>query len=62
MCTIAHTQVGVGTLCCSLRFGATLLAFFYASSKLTHYKEEMKSELDDSAKKGGQRDWKQVSG
>jgi len=53
-------MVGVGTLCCSLRFAATLLAFFFASSKLTHFKEEVKAKLDDSAKSGGQRDWKQV--
>jgi uncharacterized membrane protein len=39
---------------------ATLLAFFFSSSKLTHFKEDLKSELDDSAKSGGQRDWRQV--
>jgi uncharacterized membrane protein len=39
---------------------ATLLAFFFSSSKLTHFKEEFKSGLDDAAKSGGQRDWRQV--
>lgn len=57
---IAAVIVGAGTLGCSLRFGATLLAFFFSSSKLTKYKGEMKEALDDSSKKGGQRDWVQV--
>ena len=56
---IAAAMVGVATLGCSLRFGATLLAFYFSSSKLTQYKEELK-DLDDHAKKGGQRDWVQV--
>lgn len=59
---IAAAFVGAGTLGCSLRFGATLLAFFFSSSKLTKYKGEMKEALDDSSKKGGQRDWVQVWG
>ena len=53
-------MVGLCTLGCSLRFGATLLAFFFSSSKLTQFKEELKEGLDEEAKKGGQRDWKQV--
>jgi len=57
---LAALVVGAGTIGCSLRMGITLMAFFFASSKLTQYKEDMKIELDDSAKKGGQRDWKQV--
>ncbi|MEW5311050.1 MAG: hypothetical protein WDW38_002796 [Sanguina aurantia] len=57
---IAAAFVGAGTLGCSLRFGATLLAFFFSSSKLTKYKGELKEALDDSSKKGGQRDWVQV--
>ncbi|GFR42542.1 hypothetical protein Agub_g3449 [Astrephomene gubernaculifera] len=52
--------VGCGTLGSSLRFGATLLAFFLSSSKLTSYKEEMKEGLEESARKGGMRDWVQV--
>eukprot|EP00197_Chlamydomonas_leiostraca_P005564 CAMPEP_0202868094 /NCGR_PEP_ID=MMETSP1391-20130828/10182_1 /ASSEMBLY_ACC=CAM_ASM_000867 /TAXON_ID=1034604 /ORGANISM="Chlamydomonas leiostraca, Strain SAG 11-49" /LENGTH=519 /DNA_ID=CAMNT_0049548209 /DNA_START=350 /DNA_END=1909 /DNA_ORIENTATION=+ len=57
---IAAMVVGTGTLGCSLRFGCTLLAFFFSSSKLTQYKEEAKEGLDESSKKGGQRDWVQV--
>lgn len=57
---LAALVVGAATLGCSLRFGATLLAFFFSSSKLTQYKGELKEGLDDQAKKGGQRDWKQV--
>ena len=56
---IAAAVIGTATLGCSLRFGATLLAFYFSSSKLTQYKEELK-DLDDQAKKGGQRDWVQV--
>ena len=57
---VAALVVGAGTLGCSLRLGATLLAFFFSSSKLTQYKEEVKEGLDDAARAGGQRDWKQV--
>ena len=52
--------VGAATLGCSLRAGATLLAFYASSSKLTTLKEELK-EVDDEFKRGGQRDWVQVS-
>ncbi|GBF93213.1 hypothetical protein Rsub_05945 [Raphidocelis subcapitata] len=57
---VAAATVGLATLGCSLRLGATLLAFFFASSKLTHFKEELKSGIEEGAKRGGQRDWKQV--
>lgn len=56
----AATLVGLGTLGCSLRFGAMLVAFFISSSKLTAYKEELKEGLEEGARKGGQRDWKQA--
>ncbi|KAG2428662.1 hypothetical protein HXX76_011367 [Chlamydomonas incerta] len=52
--------VGCGTLGSSLRLGATLVAFFLSSSKLTAYKEELKEGLEENAKKGGQRSWVQV--
>lgn len=55
-------QVGVGTLGCSLRLGASLLAFFFSASQWSHWKEDAKASLDDSSRKGGQRDWKQVGG
>lgn len=57
---VAAAVVGLATLGCSLRLGATLLAFFFASSKLTRFKEELKDGIEDGAKRGGQRDWKQV--
>lgn len=57
----AAFAVGTATLGCSLRFGATLVLFFLASSKLTGYKEEVKAKLDDGHKPGGgQRNWLQV--
>ncbi len=51
--------MGGATLGASLRCGATLLAFFFASSKLTRY-AEVRKDNDESFKVGGQRDWKQV--
>lgn len=44
--------VGAATLGSSLRAGATLLAFYMSSSKLTTLKEELK-EVDEEFKKGG---------
>jgi uncharacterized membrane protein len=37
--------VGACTLGCSLRLGATLVAFFFVSSKLTAYKHELKAAM-----------------
>lgn len=51
--------VGSVTLASSLRAGATLMAFYLSSSKLTRLKEE-KKEVDEEFKKGGQRNWVQV--
>ena len=56
---IAAVLVGAATLGSSLRAGATLLAFYASSSKLTNLKEELK-EVDEDFKKGGQRNWVQV--
>ena len=56
---IAAVFVGAATLGSSLRAGATLLAFYVSSSKLTTLKEELK-DVGDEFKKGGQRDWVQV--
>jgi uncharacterized membrane protein len=57
---ISAAVVVAATLGCSLRFGVVLVAFFFSSSKLTHYKEDMKGDLVPQEKRGGQRDWKQV--
>ncbi len=56
---MAACFVGAATLTTSLRIGLALLAFYYTSSKLTAFKEEMK-DVDEHFKKGGQRDWRQV--
>ncbi len=56
---IAAVFVGAATLGSSLRAGATLLAFYVSSSKLTTLKEELK-DVDEEFKKGGQRNWVQV--
>ena len=53
--------MGAATLAASLRCGATLLAFYAASSRLTSYREQAKA-VDDDFKPGGQRDWVQVTG
>ena len=51
--------MGGATFSASFRAASVLLTFFYTSSKLTTYCEDRKLE-DESFKKGGQRDWKQV--
>lgn len=56
---VAATVVGGAILGSSLRCGAALLAFFFASSKLTRYAEEEKDN-DEEFKAGGQRNWQQV--
>ena len=50
---------GACTIGCSWRVGITLLAFFGASSRLTHFRMELK-DVDESHRAGGQRDWQQV--
>ena len=52
-------MVGTATLAASMRCGATLLAFYFASSRLTAYKEQKKA-VEENFKPGGQRDWMQV--
>lgn len=44
----------VDVLC---RFGAVILAFFFSSSQLTKYKSEVKKNVEEDFKPGGQRDW-----
>lgn len=56
---VAATVIGGATLGSSLRCGAALFAFFFASSALTRYAEEEKDN-DEAFKAGGQRNWKQV--
>lgn len=51
--------MGTANLGSSLRCGATLLGFFFASSKLTRYAEDRKDN-DEDFKPGGQRNWKQA--
>jgi len=41
-------------------FFLCLLAFFISSSKATKYKQEVKKELEEDFKEGGQRNWLQV--
>jgi hypothetical protein len=56
---VAAAAVGAATLAASLRCGATLLAFYAASSRLTAFREQAKA-VDESFKPGGQRDAVQV--
>merc|ERR1712202_48389 len=41
-------------------FFLCLLAFFISSSKATKYKQEVKAEVEEDFKEGGQRNWLQV--
>ena len=57
---IAAFVVGLLSWGCGVRFGLTLILFYYASSKLTKYKAKVKRRLEDDYREGGQRDAKQV--
>ncbi|ETV99090.1 hypothetical protein H310_08513 [Aphanomyces invadans] len=52
--------VGTVSMTCGYRFGILLLAFYFSSTKLTHYQEDRKATLDASVKAGGQRSAIQV--
>jgi uncharacterized membrane protein len=52
--------VGLGSMACSYRFGLLLLLFYYSSTKLTKYKQDVKDRLEEDFKSAGERDWKQV--
>ena len=56
---VAAAAVGGGTLASSFRCGATLLAFYFSSSRLTSWMEDRK-DTDDAFKAGGQRHWVQA--
>lgn len=45
---------------CSYRFGLQLLLFYYSSTKLTKYKQDVKDRLEEDIKTAGERNWKQV--
>lgn len=58
---MAAVVVGFLSMGASYRFGATLLFFYYSSSKLTKIGKGKKQELEESVKGGeGQRNWVQV--
>jgi uncharacterized protein (TIGR00297 family) len=57
---IAALLVGTATIGAGYRFGATLLVFFFTSSKLTKYQASFKQKFDGEFRAGGQRDWRQV--
>jgi uncharacterized membrane protein len=52
--------VGFLSFACSYRFGFILILFYYSSSKLTKFKENVKSLIEDNYAKGGQRNYLQV--
>lgn len=56
----AAVTVGFLSMGASYRFGATLLSFYYSSSKLTKVGHTRKAELEESVKEGGQRTYVQV--
>jgi uncharacterized membrane protein len=59
---LAAFLVGFSSIGVSYRFGVLLLAFYYSSTKLTKYKQEQKSKLEEDFVAAGQRNWKQVFG
>lgn len=56
---ISAALVGAVTLFCSFRVTCVLLAFYFSSSALTKFKEELK-DIEEGHKAGGQRNWVQV--
>ncbi|EDO50028.1 predicted protein [Nematostella vectensis] len=57
---LAAVLVGFACALSSLCFFSSLLAFFLSSSRLTNFRAEVKRELEDDFKEGGQRNWVQV--
>lgn len=52
--------VGFFCLSSSLRFGITLLVFYYSSSKLTRFRSSLKKKIEDGHSNGGNRNATQV--
>ena len=52
---LAAFAVGFVSFSCSYRFGLTLIAFYYSSSKLTKYKGDEKRKLEANFEKESQR-------
>jgi uncharacterized membrane protein len=58
--SIAAFFVGFVSFSCSYRFGIMLILFYYSSSKLTKWKQDLKAKLEEDYAVGGQRNWMQV--
>lgn len=58
--SLAAFVVGFVSMSSSYRFGLILLLFYYSSTKLTKYKLEQKSKLEEGFTISAARDWKQV--
>lgn len=58
--SIAAILVGFISFATSYRFGLILIGFYYVSSKLTKWKEDIKAKLESNYQVGGQRNWIQV--
>ncbi|KAF8072711.1 hypothetical protein HT031_000371 [Scenedesmus sp. PABB004] len=57
---VAAFTLGVVHLSAGWAFGATLIAFYLSSSRLTRRRQELKAALDESCRAGGRRGAKQV--
>ncbi|GAQ86149.1 hypothetical protein KFL_002730070 [Klebsormidium nitens] len=57
---VAGVLVGFISFIVGFRYGATLVAFYLSSSKLTKYKASVKKTIEAEFKEGGQRNWIQV--
>ena len=58
--SISAILVGFISFTCSYRFGFILILFYYSSSKLTRYKGDIKSTIEENHKISGERDIFQV--
>lgn len=52
---LAAVTVGFLSMASSYRNGLVLILFYYTSSKLTHYREDVKSKIEEDYHVGGQR-------
>lgn len=57
---LAAFIVGLTSMGCSYRFGMLLLLFYYSSTKLTKFKQELKDRMEEDFKSAGERNWQQV--
>lgn len=57
---LAAFVVGLASVGSGIRFGLTMILFYFSSSQLTKFKADVKRQYEEDFKEGGQRDASQV--